>query len=62
MSSSNVKQNTHLSIKSISNHASPTGVSAILSHSVEGQERPVSYASRSLSNAEMNYSQLDHNL
>lgn len=62
MSSSNVKQNTHLSTKSISNHASPTGVSAILSHSVEGQERPIAYVSRSLTNAEMNYSQLDHNL
>lgn len=39
--------------------ASPTGVAAILSHCVEGNERPIAYASRSLTQAEMNYSQLD---
>lgn len=39
--------------------ASPTGVAAILSHNVEGNERPIAYASRSLTQAEMNYSQLD---
>lgn len=39
--------------------ASPTGLGAILSHQVNGHERPIAYASRSLSNSEMNYSQLD---
>lgn len=39
--------------------ASPTGIAAILSHEIDGQERPIAYASRSLTPAEMNYSQLD---
>lgn len=39
--------------------ASPVGVAAILSHSVNNQERPIAYVSRSLTESEMNYSQLD---
>lgn len=39
--------------------ASPTGVAAVLSHDVDGTDRPIAFASRSLSSAEMNYSQLD---
>ncbi|XP_054276450.1 uncharacterized protein K02A2.6-like [Macrosteles quadrilineatus] len=39
--------------------ASPTGIAAILSHDIDGQERPIAYASRALTQAETNYSQLD---
>jgi len=39
--------------------ASPTGVAAILSHLIDDQERPIAFASRSLTSAEQNYSQLD---
>ena len=40
--------------------ASPYGCGAILSHVMpDGVERPIAYASRSLSSAEKNYSQLD---
>lgn len=40
--------------------ASPVGISAILSHKLpEGIERPIAFASRSLSKSEANYSQLD---
>lgn len=40
--------------------ASPVGVGAVLSHiDSEGHERPISYASRSLSCAEKKYSQVD---
>ena len=40
--------------------ASPYGVGAILSHQMDdGSERPISFASRTLSTAEQNYAQLD---
>ena len=40
--------------------ASPFGVAAVLSHVMpDGNERPIAYASKSLSAAERNYSQLD---
>ena len=39
--------------------ASPYGVGAILSHVMDGQERPVAFTSRTLAAAEKNYSQLD---
>ena len=39
--------------------ASPVGIGAVLSHVVDGIERPIAYASRSLNPAERKYSQLD---
>ena len=39
--------------------ASPYGVGAVLSHVIDGSERPVAFASRSLAPAEKQYSQLD---
>ncbi|XP_046810023.1 uncharacterized protein K02A2.6-like [Lucilia cuprina] len=39
--------------------ASPTGIAGVLSHLVDGEERPIAFASRSLTSAEQNYSQLD---
>ncbi|XP_018401810.1 PREDICTED: uncharacterized protein K02A2.6-like [Cyphomyrmex costatus] len=39
--------------------ASPTGIAGVLSHIVEGIEKPVAFVSRSLTRAEQNYSQLD---
>ncbi|GBM71319.1 Retrovirus-related Pol polyprotein from transposon 17.6 [Araneus ventricosus] len=39
--------------------ASPVGVAAVLSHIVDNVEKPVAFASRSLTEAERNYSQLD---
>ena len=40
--------------------ASPYGIGAVLSHVVDGnKEKPIAYASRSLSTAERKYSQLD---
>ena len=41
--------------------ASPYGVGAVLSHVMQdGSERPVAYASRTLSTAERNYGHLDN--
>lgn len=39
--------------------ASPTGVAGVLSHVIDGEERPISFVSRALTQAERNYSQLD---
>ena len=39
--------------------ASPYGLRAVLSHIIDGKERPISYASRTQSPAERNYAQLD---
>ncbi|UYV80368.1 K02A2.6-like [Cordylochernes scorpioides] len=39
--------------------ASQIGVGAVLSHIIEGQERPIMFASRTLSGAEHNYSQIE---
>ncbi|KAJ8898513.1 hypothetical protein PR048_003873 [Dryococelus australis] len=39
--------------------ASPTGINGVLSHIVDGHEHPIALASRSLTTAEQNYSQLD---
>lgn len=39
--------------------ASPTGIAGVLSHIINDNERPIAFASRSLTPAEQNYSQLD---
>lgn len=39
--------------------ASPYGLGAVLAHVINGDERPVSFASKTLSSAEKNYSQLE---
>jgi transposase InsO family protein len=39
--------------------ASPVGVGAVISHEDEAQDRPIAFASRSLTDAERNYSQID---
>ena len=39
--------------------ASPYGVGAVLSHIIDGQERPIAFASRTLTKTERNYSQID---
>ena len=49
---------TQLPITIISD-SSAYGVGAVLCHSVAGQERPVTFASRTLNKAERNYSQLE---
>lgn len=43
----------------LTSDASPTGVAAVLSHMINGEEKPIAYASRSLTSSERNYSQLD---
>lgn len=51
--------NPNLPIK-VTCDASPTGVGAVISHILHDKsERPIAFASRSLSTAEKNYSQLD---
>ncbi|UYV69874.1 K02A2.6-like [Cordylochernes scorpioides] len=39
--------------------ASPVGIAAVLSHGINKVENPIAFASRSLTDAEQNYSQLD---
>ena len=40
--------------------ASPKGVGAVLSHQMsDGSERPIAYASRTLSKSEANYAQIE---
>ena len=39
--------------------ASPVGIAGILCHIVDGEEQQISFSSRSLTQAEQNYSQLD---
>ena len=39
--------------------ASPVGIASILCHIADGEERRISFSSRSLTQAEQNYSQLD---
>ena len=38
---------------------SPKSVGACLMHAINGQERPVAYASRTLALAELNYAQIE---
>ncbi|CAL1672394.1 unnamed protein product [Lasius platythorax] len=43
----------------LTSDASPTGIAAVMSHMINDQEKPIAYASRSLTAAERNYSKLD---
>ena len=43
----------------LSTDAIPFGVAAVLSHVIDGFEKPIAYASRMLSPAEKNHSQLE---
>ncbi|UYV73515.1 hypothetical protein LAZ67_10003901, partial [Cordylochernes scorpioides] len=44
---------------SLATDASQIGVGAVLSHVIEGQEKPIMFASRTLSGTERNYSQIE---
>ncbi|KAG8173738.1 hypothetical protein JTE90_023228, partial [Oedothorax gibbosus] len=39
--------------------ASPYGVGAVLSHSINGEDRPIAFASRTLTPAEKNYAHIE---
>ncbi|CAH1395458.1 unnamed protein product [Nezara viridula] len=43
----------------VASDTSPTVIAGVLSHIVDGIEKPIAFVSRSLSKSEMNYSQLD---
>ena len=39
--------------------ASPYGVGVVLSHTIDGADKPIAYASKTLNTAERNYSQVE---
>ncbi|XP_037931378.1 uncharacterized protein K02A2.6-like [Teleopsis dalmanni] len=43
----------------VATDASPTGIAGVLSHNINGSERPIAFASRSVTKSESNYSQID---